>query len=210
MRAAGGEESRLNVWLHSCFRARVSYDLLLYVVSLMSVLNSALSRFLLVSESPLQLSEHLSRHEHGMSIIRCLLAASNVLRHSYPDDVRVERVVRGVYAFVLYAADFWLDSLLYEFDASDPAENATIGEFLMLSSKLATALGCSSSVMLETVRSLQSSLFMSLLDTVQRYGPALTSMTRAAIESQSKTSLDPASPEGYLPHDPAEGATYLF
>ena len=157
----------------------------------------------------MQLSEHLSRHEHGMSILRCLPAASNVLRPSYSDDMRVERVVRGVYTFVLYAADFWLDSLRYELDASGPAGNAALEEFLMISSNLATTLDCSCSVAQETAGSFQSSRFGSLLDTVQRYGPALSSMTRTAIESRTKTSLDPANPQGDLPHEPAGGAICL-
>jgi hypothetical protein len=145
-----------------------------------------------------------------MSILRCLLAATSVLHHSDPDDMRVERVVRGVYAFVLYAADFWLDSLRYELDTSDPVENATIEKFLTASSDLATTLDCPSSVIPEMTGSVQSSLFGSLLNTVQRYGTALSSMTRAAIESRTKTSLDPGNPQGYLPHDPAKCTTDLF
>jgi hypothetical protein len=164
---------RMASFMFPCASKLQPPDMLTYEDIFGPILSSTTPRFLLVSESPMQLSEHLSRHEQGMSILRCLLAASRVLNHSCPEDTRVQRVVRGVYAFVLYAADFWLDGLLYEFDASNQAGSATVEEFLMVSSDLATALGCSSSAIPDTAGPLQSSLFGSLLGAVQKYGPAL-------------------------------------
>lgn len=134
-------------------------------------------------------------HEHGMTIAQCLIEASKVLHQSYEQDERVKRVVRSVFAFLLYAADYWLDSFLHELE-TDQLGSPIIKEFLELSSDLATALSRHASPMPCAPSLPQSSPFGPLLDAANRHSPALLCMTRAAIASRVKTSLDPTDSQG--------------
>jgi hypothetical protein len=126
-----------------------------------------------------------------MATVRCLLEANKVLPDLYDEDERVKRMVRGVFAFFLYAADFWLDALIYEVDDDEnQLESCWREEFMVLSSSLAATLNCSSNALSNAPAPQQLSSFGPLLDKINRYGPELLSMTKAAISNRTKTSLD--------------------
>lgn len=155
------------------------------------------------ADSRIQLYEPITIHDHGMATIKCLLAASKILHYSYQEDERMQEVVQGVLAFVLYASDFWLDGLLHAFNSSNQDVSSILEEYLMCSSDLATALNLSSHATPGTPPLPHSSSFGPLLVEVQKYGAGISSMTRTAVASRLKTSLDPVDPQGCSPPRPS-------
>jgi hypothetical protein len=53
------------------------------------------------------MDEDLIRWEHGLASLRCLRAAFNVLSPVSAQSVRQLQVIRGVWAFLPYATEFW-------------------------------------------------------------------------------------------------------
>jgi len=69
-------------------------------------------RYLQLPISKIHVAKGAAQLHQGCAIFRCLESGLTVFHPKYPLNKRQLRVVRGIFAFLLYSSEYWVDCLL--------------------------------------------------------------------------------------------------
>lgn len=153
--------------------------------------------FLRTADSPVSLGEDVMTHSHRIAMLRCMLAAKQVLTPPTGRE-QIYQIIRGVYGLLAYAVDYWLDYLIAELRNLSQTDTSMRSDFLDLSSLLASALGYNQ--INDTTAAFSPQVSLLFAETFS-HGSGLFSMSCAVMECRQKTSLDPTEPEGWSPFE---------
>lgn len=149
--------------------------------------------FLRTEDSPVSLVEDAMTHSHRIAMLRCMLAAKQVLTPPR-DREQIYHIIRGVYGLLAYAVDYWLDYLVAELSNPTQTDTPMRSDFFRLSSLLASALGYSHTS--ETTAAFSPHI-ISMFSATFIHDSGLFSMSGAVMDCRQKSSLDPEEPEGW-------------